>query len=401
MAVKKLGFIQDQKRESVAKQKEATPVYDKKIFYTEIKDFEKGYESLGVPLTNASTVVYDKTIEHPDSVTPIQIKNGIAKTYSWHGFLLSPPIVIETLTYPELAKQVNSDVFINKNLYRVTIPTNIYYTDEQGNSITRNIISESKYNISLPEKYDAIRKSKEGIATQQKAERPERTYHFIFPVVMNVEETEAEAESGKGTSAKPKIVFFAQPINWSLKKAFKDAKITESDPTTELVAAYLFHSLLEDTAKVGDPVKFFKDSKFKYANGKNHPWTGWTWDALHGKMAELYRKNHYTFDYSEIKSKVSNEYLALLAASQCVGVMKDKAANGAIYFEEVSYNEEGKEIKKKILDEEKSSINSLVQKTLFKLTYDALKKIEEKNKPIEKDDSEVVEEFDTTTDIPF
>lgn len=393
MTVKKLGFIKDQNKTRESNQKETISMYDKNIFYTEIKDYEKGYESLGVPITNASTILYDKTIEHPDSAAPIQIKNGIPKTYAWHGFLLSPPIVVETVTYPELSKQVNSEEFINKNLYRVTLPVNIYYTDEQGNSIARNLINESKYNIRLPEKYDAIRKSKEGIEREQKAAFPEKTYHFIFPVAINIAEDEGE-EKGK-----PKIVFFAQPINWSLKKAFKDAKVTEAEPTTELVAAYLFHTLLD--AKVGEPVKFFKDSKFKFGNGKN-PWTGWTWKSLHGKMDTLYQKNYFNFDTTELKSKVSNEYLALLGTSQWVGIMKDKPSNGAVYFEEVTYNDEGKEIKKKILDETKSSINSLVQKTLFKLTYDALKKIEEQNKPITKDNSEAAENnFDTTGDIPF
>lgn len=345
---------------------EKVALFDTDLFYTD----DTQYKNLVVPLSpGVKTIVLDKRIVHPDSKEKVNI-SGNFKANVWIGNLLMEPIVVETVTYPERAKYPGTENYINKNLYRVSIPKNVYITKNKKTEVKSLISDGVKFPLELPERFDFIKKSKEGDLKPYNNLSPKTEYHYIFPIVL-LEDN------------KPKIVFISQVINDKLKKSLEELKLGEPT-TTAFVGEYLFATIL--ASKPGDPVVFFKHPKLEYKT-KEYAWSGWNWFSIYDKMEDLYKKQYFDFDFESIRSQVSEDYLALLAARYMSGNMADKKGNGKVFNEDKS------------VDVEKSSINSLVQHNIMSLLYKKLKDLKPSETPIAENNGDT--EVSDTEEIPF
>jgi hypothetical protein len=366
---KRMDFIQEtQITTKETKPKEMRALFDKELFYCSEKN---GYSNIDIPPAPSSKpIVYNKEINHPDTKEKIEIK-GNFKTYAWIGFLLSGPIGIETVVYPERARKAGTETYINKNLYRVTIPEKIYTLDSKGNVQIKQLTEDSKFNVTLPDLYDVSKKNKAGDIVEYKDQKPQRLFNIVFPVVIMEDNL-------------PKIVFFSQVINTTLKKTFQDLKIT-TNPSNKFIGEYLFSTILK--GKPGDQVVFFNHPNLQYAKDKN-AWSGWNWFSIYDKLEDIYKKQYFDFDWKKIKAQVSDEYLALLAARFTVGNLTDKKGNGKVYNED------------KTVDEIKSSVNSLIQHNLSSLIYKELDKLTTNSEDTSNSEKDTLS-YASTEEIPF
>lgn len=352
-----------QKKQSSTEKQERTPLFDNDLFYVD----ETEYKNLSLPLSRGvKTIVLDKRIHHPGTKEKIHISSNF-KANVWIGNLLAEPIAVETITYPERAKYTGTENFINKNLYRVSIPKRIFITKNKKTEII-SLVEDVKFPLTFPDKFDFVKKSKEGDLKEYTNLTPETEYHYIFPIVL--------LEDGK-----PKIVFISQIVNRNLKKSVDDLNLG-CPTTTPFVGEYLFSTVLASVP--GDPVVFFKHPKLEYRR-KEAAWSGWNWFSIYDKMEDLYRKQYFDFNFEEIQKQVSEEYLALLAARFTCGNLTDKKGNGKVYNED------------KTVNIEKSSLNSLVQHNLTSLIYKKLKEIKDSSNTEISTSTEV----DSTEEIPF
>lgn len=354
-----MDFIQEKDQtQPVYKKKESMPLFYRDLFFTSEQD---KYVNLDVPLASSTKqLIFDKIIRDPETKQDVEVK-GNFKTYIWIGKLLTKPIVIEVRQYPAKARYVNTENYINKNNYGVNIPCVIYRYDNEGKLHKHELLKDTKYPVNLPDYFDYTRSYKDKEDVEYKDQETKRVYYFVFPVLMNIDD-------------RPQIVFFSQPITDQLLKSFREKKILES-PSIKGCAEYLFSSINSFNAKVGEPVIFFKHPNLEYRKDKQ-PWSGCTWNYMYNKLDKMYEETYFNFDFESIQSKVTDEYLAFLAARFNVENLRDKKGNGRVYTDE------------KKIDVAKSSINSIVETILNSLIYKELEKIEKSQVELNKEKKE-------------